>query len=64
MFLLVSALNASGRRRAGLYFHSGTAEFLPPTPSFRRTRADLGKFQNCVSNFSGNVFEPYGKDTQ
>jgi len=47
------------------FFRSeGAAEFLPPTPSFRRTRADLGKrLRNCVSNFGENGFEPYCKDT-
>ena len=50
-------------RRRAISESEDAAEFLLPTPSFRRTRADLGKFQNCVSNFSGNGFEPYGKDT-
>jgi len=30
---------------------------------FRRARVDFRNFQNCVSNFAGNGFEPCCKDT-
>jgi len=57
MFLLDSALNASGRA-AGLRFGSGAAEFsptppLPPRPRFRRRRISYFALRNAppVYNF-------------
>ncbi len=50
------------------FFRSeGAAEFPPPTPSFRRTRAfrrSEAEATDFVRNFSENDFEPYSKDTQ